>query len=114
MNFGQDEQIQVNITDLNDVQNPARSQSQTQQKQRYDIQNLHNYPVNLTVFEAAPQSRNSKLTAQTRYSIEPSATSWNGQPNINQWNIQLQPKQKFELNIQHDFKYPSKGSTSGF
>ena len=114
MNFGQNEQIQVNITDLNDVQNPARSQSQTQQKQRYDIQNLHNYPVNLTVFEAAPQSRNSKLTAQTRYSIEPSATSWNGQPNINQWNIQLQPKQKFELNIQHDFKYPSKGSTSGF
>ena len=114
MNFGQDEQVQVNITDLNDIHNPARSQSETQQKQRYTIQNLHNYPVDLTVFEAEPQSRNSKLTAQTRYSIEPSATSWNGQPNINQWNIQLQPKQKFELNIQHDFKYPSKGSTSGF
>ena len=32
MNFGQDEQIQVNITDLNDIQNPARSQSETQQK----------------------------------------------------------------------------------
>ena len=32
MSFGQDEQIQVNITDLNDIQNPARSQSETQQK----------------------------------------------------------------------------------
>ena len=64
MNFGQDEQIQVNITDLNDIQNPARSQSETQQKKRYSIENLHNYPVDLTVvFEAEPQSRNSKLTA---------------------------------------------------
>ena len=71
MNFGQDEQIQVNIIDLNDIQNPARSQSETQQKNSYSIENLHNYPVDLTVFEAEPQSRNSKLTAQTRYSIEP-------------------------------------------
>ena len=99
----------------NEKDNAIRSsRTETIQKQRYSVQNLHHYPIDLMLFEAEPQSQNSKLTAKTTYSLPPTATSWNNQPNINQWNMQLQPKQKFELNIQHQFNYPSKGNTSGF
>ncbi len=115
LNFGVDDQIQVNVIDLNEKDNAIRSsRTETIQKQRYSVQNLHHYPIDLMLFDAEPQSQNSKLTAKTTYSLPPTATTWNNQPNINQWNMLLQPKQKFELNIQHQFNYPSKGNTSGF
>ena len=114
MSFGIDEQIQVNVTDLTDKKNPVRSRSETIQKQQYSVQNLHSYPIQVTVFESEPQSQNGKLTTQSTYSLVPSATTWNGQPNINQWQMNLEPKQTFKLDVQHQFKYPSKGYTSGF
>lgn len=114
MSFGVDEQIQVKVIDLTDKKSPVRSQSETIQKQQYSIQNLHNYPMAVTIFESEPQSRNDKLTTQSVYSTPPTATKWNDQPNINQWHINLEPKQTFKLDVQHQFKYPSKGNTSGF
>ena len=114
MSFGTDEQIQVKVTDLTDRKTPVRSQSETIQKQQYSVQNLHSYPIQVTIFESEPQSRNGKLTTQSVYSTPPTATSWNGQPNINQWQMNLDPKQTFKLDVQHQFKYPSKGYTSGF
>ena len=114
MSFGTDDQIQVKVTDLTDKKSPARAQSETIQKQQYSIQNLHNYPIAVTIFESEPQSRNDKLTAHSTYSTPPNETKWNDQPNINQWNIHLDPKQTYKLEVQHQFKYPSKGNTSGF
>ncbi len=114
MSFGSDDQIQVKVIDLTDKKSPVRSQSETIQKQQYSVQNLHNYPISVTIFESEPQSRNDKLTTQSVYSTAPTATKWNDQPNINQWQINLEPKQTFKLDVQHQFKYPSKGNTSGF
>lgn len=114
MSFGTDEQIQVKVIDLTDKKNPIRSRSETTQKQQYTVQNLHNYPIQVTVFDSAPQSQNGKLTTQSSYSTQPNAKEWNGQPDINQWEMTLEPKQTFKLDVQHQFKYPSKGSTSGF
>lgn len=115
INFGVDEQVQVKVIDLIDKKNViSRAQAATDQKQQYVIQNLHNMPVQVRLFDAVPQSQNSKLTTQSSYSINPAANTWQGQPNINQWNIALAPQQQFELQIEHQFKYPSKGSTSGF
>ena len=115
MSFGTDDQIQIKVTDLSDKKNPVKgTQSETTQKQQYSVQNLHNYPIQITIFESEPQSQNGKLTTQSSYSIPPSATQWNGQPNINLWQVDLNPKQSYKLDIQHQFKYPSKGRTSGF
>ncbi len=115
MSFGQDEQIQIQVTDLTDKRNAINNgQSQTIQKQRYSIQNLHNYPVQLTLFDSQPQSQNSKLVVETKYSQTPHQQTWEDQPNINSWNINLSPKQKFELIVERSFKYPNKGTTSGF
>ncbi len=115
MNFGVDEQIQVKVVDLVDKKNMmGKTQAETLQKQQYVIQNLHNYPVQVSLFDAVPQSRQSQLSTQSSYSIKPSTTTWQGQPNINQWIIALAPQQKFELQLEHLFKYPSKGHTSGF
>lgn len=115
MSFGIDDQIQIKVTDLSDKKNPVKgTQSETTQKQQYSVQNLHNYPIQVTIFESEPQSQNGKLTTQSSYSIPPTATQWNGQPNINLWQVDLNPKQSYKLDIQHQFKYPSKGRTSGF
>lgn len=115
MSFGTDDQIQVKVTDLTDVKNPLNgSQSETIRKQQYSVQNLHKYPIQVTIFEAEPQSQNGKLSTLSSYNIPPTATQWNGQPNINLWKVDLKPKQIYKLDIQHQFKYPSKGRTSGF
>ena len=115
ISFGTDEQIQIRVIDLSDQKRPlADAKSQTIQKQQYSIENLHPYPVQLTVFEAEPQSRNGKLVTHSTYQPQPNSTTWQGQPNINQWNIELRPKQKFTIDLQHQFTYPSKGNVSGF
>jgi uncharacterized protein (TIGR02231 family) len=115
MSFGVDDQIQIKVTDLSDKKVPVKGiQSETTQKQQYSVQNLHSYPMQVTIFESEPQSQNGKLTTQSIYSIPPTAKQWNGQPNINLWQVDLNPKQTYKLDVQHQFKYPSKGRTSGF
>lgn len=116
MNFGRDDQIQVKVTDLVDRKNSIKSsnQSETKQKQQYSVENRHNYPIQIKLFDAEPQSQNSKLTAKTTYSLAPMQREWQGQPYINQWDVQLAPKQKFELNLEREFRYPNSGNTSGF
>ncbi|ENV34487.1 DUF4139 domain-containing protein [Acinetobacter gerneri] len=115
MSFGQDELIQIQVIDLTDKRSAtSSSKTETVQKQQYIIQNMHPYPVQLTLFDSQPESRNDKLVVQTQYSRQPNATTWQDQPNINSWNISLGAKQKFELTVDRHFKYPSKGSTSGF
>jgi hypothetical protein len=62
MSFGTDDQIQVKVTDLTDKKNPVKgTQSETIRKQQYSVQNLHSYPIQVTIFEAEPQSQNGKL-----------------------------------------------------
>lgn len=116
MNFGRDDQIQVKVTDLVDRKNSIKSsnQSETKQKQQYSVENRHNYPIQIKLFDAEPQSQNSKLTAKTTYSVTPTQREWQGQPYINQWDAQLAPKQKIELNLEREFRYPNSGNTSGF
>lgn len=114
MNFGIDDQIKVKVTDLVNKKNPTRTQSEALQKQQYTIQNLHNYPITVTIFESEPQSQNNQLITHSAYSIPPTSTIWNDQPNINQWKVNLDPKQTYTLDVQHQFTYPNKGKTSGF
>lgn len=115
INFGIDQQVKVEKIDLMDKKiNLSNTQRETQQKYKYIIENQHNYPIKLLLMEAAPQSRNSSLSTVSKYSITPTQTEWQNQPNINQWMIPLNAKQKFELQIEHQFKYPAKGNTSGF
>lgn len=115
INFGVDPQVKVEKIDLMDKKtNLANAQQETQQKYKYMIENQHGYPIQLVLMDAAPQSRNSLLTTLSKYSVPPTQTQWKNQPNINQWIIPLAEKQKFEVQIEHQFKYPAKGNTSGF
>ncbi|WP_353173756.1 DUF4139 domain-containing protein [Acinetobacter rudis] len=115
INFGVDQQVKVEKIDLMDKKiSLANAQQQTQQKYKYIIENQHNYPIKLVLMDAAPQSRNSLLSTVSKYSMTPTQTQWQNQPNINQWMIPLEAKQKFELQVEHQFKYPAKGNTSGF
>lgn len=115
ISFGTDDQIKIQVIDLSNKKSTVNSRtSETMQKQQYIIENLHPYPVNLTVFDAVPKSQNSQLSTHSTYQPQPNSTTWQGQPNINQWNIELNPKQKFSIDLKHQFTYPNKGNVSGF
>ena len=115
INFGVDQQVKIQKIDLMDKKiSLSTAQQETQQKYKYIIENQHNYPIKLVLMDAAPQSRNSLLSTVSKYSMKPTQTEWQNQPNINQWMIPLDAKQKFELQVEHQFKYPAKGNTSGF
>lgn len=115
MSFGHDDQIQIKVADPLHKKT-ALSQTDTKmiQTQRYTIRNLHPYPVEMTLFDSSPVSQNSELITQSQYSIPFDQQHWNDQPNIHQWKINLKPKQIFELNAEHHFKYPNIGRTTGF
>lgn len=115
INFGVDEQVKLQRVELLDKKIAlGNGQSQTRQQQRYIVENKHSYLINLVFIDAVPQSKNSLLSTVSSYSTAPTQTDWQGQPHINQWLIPLAAKQKFELQSEHQFKYPNKGTTSGF
>lgn len=115
INFGVDPQVKIEKIDLMDKKiSLGNSRLETQQKYKYIIENQHNYPIDLVLIEAEPQSRNSLLSTVSQYSSPPTHKQWNNQPYINQWIMPLNNKQKFELLVEHQFKYPAKGNTSGF
>lgn len=114
MNFGTDDQVIVKSKEFSKKNRLSTVQSETIQKKHYSIENLHQFPVELTVFQPLPQSSNSKLVVNSKFKPQPTAHGWQNQPNVQLWQLELAPKQKFELNVEHEFRYPNQGNTSGF
>lgn len=116
-NFGEDEQVLVKINNEQRQQDQAgtfnKQTSETLSRQ-YQITNLHRQAIDLVVFESIPQSQNTALKVSHQFSQVPTATEWQGQQNIYQWQQQLAPQQRFDLNLNYQFKYPNEGYTTGF
>lgn len=116
-NFGEDQQILVKTVNPKTEQDQSGTLSkqivQVQSKQ-YEITNLHQQNIDVLLFESIPQSQNNALKISSQFSQQPTATEWQGQKNIYQWQQQLSPKQQFKLDIQYQFKYPKEGYVTGF
>lgn len=116
-NFGEDEQVQVKIVNnqRKQDQSGAFSKQITQlQTKQYQLTNLHRQSIDIILFESVPQSQNNALKVTHQFSQTPSATVWQGQNNIYQWQSTLAPQQQFNLDVQYQFKYPDEGYTTGF
>lgn len=114
LNFGVDDQVKVDVIE-EEIKNVNKNNTESRVKnKKYMIQNLHSFPIALNVFDSIPQSQNSQLKVSTSYSIQPTSKEWNQRKNISQWEINLSPKQIFELNVEHQFSYPKDGRTTGF
>lgn len=116
-NFGEDQQILVKTINPKAQQDQSgtltKQITQVQSKQ-YEITNLHRQNIGIILFESIPQSQNTALKVSSQFSQQPTATEWQGQKDIYQWQQQLMPKQQFKLDIQYQFKYPKDGYATGF
>ena len=116
-NFGQDDQVLVKV--LNEQRDQDQTGAFSKQtvevlSKQYQIQNRHAQAINLIVFESVPQSQNNALKVEHQFSQTPTATEWQGQKSIYQWQQPLGANQTWQLDVQYQFKYPNEGHASGF
>ena len=109
LSFGRDEQITVR-------QLPAEqgtgsgglfaSKADRKVLHRYAITNRHDSAVQLQVLEAAPVSRNDKITVQSQFRPEPRTQRWQDQAGMVEWWQSLAAGNTAEFSAQHDIRSP--------
>lgn len=73
---------------------------------RYAISNRHDKPVQLQVLEAAPVSRNDKISVSSQYQPEPRTQRWQDEAGMVEWWQTLAAGASTEFSAQHDIRYP--------
>ena len=107
--FGRDEKVIVRNLPLDDSTGRGgfiNSSTQRQVLRRYTVENRHDRSLNLQVLDAAPVSRNSKITVQSQYTPEPSTTQWNRQKGMLAWQQTLAPGATAEFRAEHQIRHP--------
>ena len=107
--FGRDEKIVVrNLPQDASTGRGGFINSNTQKQilQRYTVENRHDRAITLQVIDAAPISRNSKISVQSQYSPEPASTRWNQQNGMVAWQQSLAAGATAEFKAEHQIRYP--------
>lgn len=109
LSFGRDDRISVRqLPSEQDTGSGGFLASKTARKvlHRYAITNRHDSAVQLQVLEAAPVSRNDKITVASTYQPEPRSQRWQDQAGMVEWWQPLAAGQTAEFSAQHDIRYP--------
>lgn len=117
LSFGEDEHIIVNVLNEQRLQEQSgafHKQAMTTLSKKYQIINNHREAMPVWLFESVPQSQNTALKVTSQFSQSPTNTQWQGQEGVYQWSSILAPQQRFELDLNYQFKYPNEGYASGF
>lgn len=107
--FGRDEKIVVrNLPQDASTGRGGFINSSTQKQilQRYTVENRHDRAITLQVIDAAPISRNSKISVQSQYSPEPASTRWNQQNGMVAWQQSLAAGATAEFKAEHQIRHP--------
>ena len=107
--FGRDEKIVVrNLPQDASTGRGGFINSNTQKQilQRYTVENRHDRAITLQVIDAAPISRNSKISVQSQYSPEPASTRWNQQNGMVAWQQSLAAGATAEFKAEHQIRHP--------
>lgn len=116
--FGQDEKIRVTYTTLGGETTEGGVISRETRKDalsRTDVQNLHNQPLKIAVYEQIPVSRNSDVSVKiikdkttAGYVMEP-----NNKIGLVQWESVYQPKEKKEILFGYSIAWPKDRMLTG-
>ena len=109
LSFGQDEKVVVRTLPQDANTGSAGfigSSTERLVVKRYEVVNRHDRSVDLQVVDAAPVSRNSKITVQSQYSPQPASTRWNEQNGMIAWQQALAAGAKAEFKAEHRIRYP--------
>ncbi|MFT0213973.1 mucoidy inhibitor MuiA family protein [Pseudomonas sp. F1_0610] len=114
--YGQDTQVVVQ-----NIKHPKSNKdtgvfdkrSQRSTSQSYIIQNKHNQPMDIVLLESVPLSQHDEIKVTTKFSRQPTSTTWQEQPGIYEWKNTLPENSSFTLDIDYSFDYPREAPVYG-
>ena len=109
LSFGRDEQITVRQLPTEEGTGSGgflASKTDRKVSHRYAVTNRHTDAVQLQVLEAAPVSRNDKITVASQYTPTPRTLRWQDQAGMVEWWQSVAAGATAEFSAQHEIRHP--------
>ncbi|MDO5086850.1 MAG: DUF4139 domain-containing protein [Comamonadaceae bacterium] len=107
--FGRDEKVQVQVEPAQDMRGSAgfiANRAERQTRRAWRVENRHGAAIDLQVLDAAPVSRDERISVQSRYEPEPASTAFNRQPGLIEWRQPLAAGASARFSAEHTVRYP--------
>ncbi|MEG0150538.1 MAG: DUF4139 domain-containing protein [Comamonas sp.] len=89
------------------------SKSERSVVRNYAVENRHDQAIALQLLDAAPVSRNDKISVQSQYTPPPANTRWNGQNGLIAWELQLPASSSAHFKAVHQIRFPEDMAVTG-
>ena len=89
------------------------SKSERSVVRSYAVDNRHDQAIALQLLDAAPVSRNDKISVQSQYTPPPANTRWNGQNGMIAWELQLPASSSAQFKAVHQIRFPEDMPVTG-
>ena len=109
LSFGQDEQVQVKAEPEQDMSGSAGflgRKGERKTRRAFSVQNRHKTPIELQVIDAAPVSKNERITVQSAYTPRPAETAFQKQPGLILWQQSLNAGAAAHFSAEHTIRWP--------
>lgn len=111
LSFGADDRVKVSRVPVRRKENEPSWFGQTKTKTREfktSIENLHEFPVKITVVDAIPFSENSAITVEpVAGTTTPSQTTVADKRGVVSWTYDYKPLEKREIRLGYRMKWPA-------
>ncbi len=109
LSFGPDEQVSVKAEAAQDRSGSAGfmgSKGERKTRRAFSVQNRRKTPIELQVIDAAPVSKNERITVQSAYTPKPADTAFLKQPGLILWQQSLAAGATASFSAEHTIQWP--------
>lgn len=109
LSFGPDEQVSVKAEAAQDRSGTAGfmgSKGERKTRRAFSVQNRRKTPIELQVIDAAPVSKNERITVQSAYTPKPADTAFLKQPGLILWQQSLAAGATVSFSAEHTIQWP--------
>ncbi len=109
LSFGPDEQVSVKAEAAQDRSGTAGfmgSKGERKTRRAFSVQNRRKTPIELQVIDAAPVSKNERITVQSAYTPKPADTAFLKQPGLILWQQSLAAGATASFSAEHTIQWP--------
>ncbi|MDB6000088.1 MAG: hypothetical protein JWP52_1787 [Rhizobacter sp.] len=109
LSFGRDELVRVQAEPELDNQGSGGfvgSRAERKVQRAYGVENRHRTAITVQVLEAAPVSVDEQVRVAVQFDPQPAELSWNKQPGVAMWSLELAAGQSARLAAQYTIGYP--------
>ena len=109
LSFGPDEQVSVKAEAAQDRSGTAGfmgSKGERKTRRAFSVQNRRKTPIELQVIDAAPVSKNERITVQSAYTPKPADTAFLKPPGLILWQQSLAAGATASFSAEHTIQWP--------